>query len=153
VGTSNSGTTDYTITRAVLRNIGVDPDKEIAWTPVGESYTAGLALNRGSVDALAYYDTGFGVIESAAFEFRLLPRPANIPLIGGFFIGATRDFLKNHRDVCVAFGQCVAMTTVYALANPRAGAKAFLEMFPGFAPRAATTAEAIAVSYNAMRRR
>jgi NitT/TauT family transport system substrate-binding protein len=153
IGTSNLGTTDYTVTRAVLKNINIDPDRDVTWTAVGEGATAGAALERNAIDALAYFDTGFAVIENAGIKFRMLPRPDTVPLIGGFFIGATRDFLKNNRDVCVAFGQCVAMTTVYTLANPKAGAKAFLEMFPGSAPRNVPSEQAIEITQNAMRRR
>jgi len=40
IGVSDLGTTDYPVTRAVLQNIGVDPDKDVQWTAVGAGITA-----------------------------------------------------------------------------------------------------------------
>ena len=92
IGVSDLGTTDYPVTRAVLQNLGIDPDKDVNWTAVGAGVSAGVALQRGVIDALAYFDTGFGQIDAAGIAMRMLPRPANVPLIGGLFISATREF-------------------------------------------------------------
>jgi NitT/TauT family transport system substrate-binding protein len=153
IGVSNFGTTDYPVTRTALKNIGIDPEKDVHWSAVGEGVTAGFALQKGVIDALAYFDTGFAIIENAGIKLDYLPRPDSIPLIGGFFIGATRDFMKNHRDVCIAYGQCVAMGTVYTLANPRAGARAFLDMYPATAARGISPELALERAVNSMRRR
>lgn len=153
MGVSNVGTTDYPVTRAVLRNIGIDPDKEVSWQAVGDGVTAGVALERGAIDALAYYDTGFGTIENAGIALVYLPRPANVPMIGGFFLAAKRDFMRQNRALCVAYGRTVAMATEYLLASPAAGAKAFLEMYPGNAPRNLSMAEAVAHTVTAIHRR
>ena len=69
------GTTEYPVTRNVLRSLGLDPDKDVKWTAVGNGIPAGVALERGAIDALAYYDTGFGQIEAAGMAFDMLPRP------------------------------------------------------------------------------
>jgi NitT/TauT family transport system substrate-binding protein len=153
IGISSFGTTDHPVTRVVLKNIGIDPDKDVTWNAVGEGVTAGVALERGVIDALAYFDTGFAIIENAGITLRYLPRPSSVPLIGGFFIGATRDFMKNHRDVCVAFGQCVAMGTEYVLANLAAGARAFLDMYPSTAARGLSPEAAVERAVNSMQRR
>jgi len=153
IGVSNFGTTDYPVTRVVLKNIGIDPDKDVVWSAVGEGVIAGHALDRGVIDALAYFDTGFAIIENSGIAVRYLDRPDAVPLIGGFFIGATRDFLKEHRDVCVAYGQCVAMGTEYALANPAAAARAFLDMYPATAARGISQDVAVERAVNSMRRR
>ena len=94
---SDLGTTDYPVTRAVLHNLGIDPDKDVQWIAVGAGVSAGVALQRGVIDALAYFDTGFGQIDAAGIAMRMLPRPPDVPLIGGLFISATADFLKDNR--------------------------------------------------------
>ena len=57
----------------------------------------GVALQRGSIDALAYYDTGFGQIEGANIPLSYLPRPANLPMIGGQFLTAKKAFITGRR--------------------------------------------------------
>src|SRR3954463_11572463 len=103
IGVSDMGTTDYPVTRAVLQNIGIDPDKDVSWLSVGAGITAGVALQRGVIDALAYFDTGFGQIDAAGIGLRMLPRPKNVPLVGGLFISAKDSYLKQNRKVAVGF--------------------------------------------------
>ena len=67
------------MTRSVLRNLGIDPDKDVTWIAVGQGTPASVALERGAIHALAYYDAGFGQIEAAGIAMTYLPRPTNIP--------------------------------------------------------------------------
>lgn len=153
IGVSNVGTTDYPVTRAVLKNIGIDPDKDVKWIAVGAGVAAGVALQSGAIDALAYFDTGFGQIEAANIPIRLLPLPKNVPLIGGLYISAMENYIKANRQVCVGFARAVAKSSVFLLANPRAGAKVFLDLYPGTAPRGASEKDAIRSVMFAIRRR
>ena len=153
VGVSDLGTTDYPVTRAVLQNNGIDPDKDVTWTAVGAGVSAGVALQRGVIDALAYFDTGFGQIDAAGIPIRLLPRPANVPLIGGLYISAMKSFLKDNRKVAVGFARAVNKASEFLLTNPEAGAEAFLKMYPETAPRGASHADAVKSILFAAKRR
>src|SRR5215212_7375156 len=121
IGVSDLGTTDYPVTRAVLQNLGIDPDKDVSWVAVGAGVSAGVALQRGVIDAVAYFETGFGQIDAAGIAMRMLPRPANVPLIGGLFISATANFLKDNRKTAIGFARAVNKASEFLLANPEAG--------------------------------
>lgn len=136
IGISGFGTTDYPVTRAVFQNLRIDPDRDVQWVAVGEGTTAGVALQRGSIDALAYFDTGFGQLEAAGMAMRILPRPQSVPMIGGFFVSARTDQLQKNRKLAIGFGRSGAKATEFILANPQAGAKVLLDMYPDLAPRA-----------------
>jgi NitT/TauT family transport system substrate-binding protein len=153
IGVSDLGTTDYPVTRAVLKNIGVDPDKDVTWTAVGAGVSAGVALQRGVIEALAYFDTGFGQIDAAGIPMRMLPRPANVPLVGGLFISAMSKFIKENRKICVGFARAVNKASEYLLTNPEAGARAFLKLYPETAPRGASEADAVKSILFAAKRR
>jgi NitT/TauT family transport system substrate-binding protein len=153
IGVSALATTDSPVTRAALKNIGVDPDKDVTWTAVGAGVSAGVALQRGVIDALAYFDTGFGQIDAAGIAMRMLPRPANVPLIGGLYLSAMSNFIKDNRKVCVGFGRAVNKASEYLLANPEAGARAFLKLYPDTAPRGASPADAVKSILFAAKRR
>ena len=142
IGVSGLGATDYPVTRSVLRNLGIDPEKDITWIAVGQGTPAGAALERGAIDALAYYDVGFGQIEAAGIALTYLPRPTNIPQIGGQFIMARKDFLKANYKLAIGLGRSTAKASEFILANPEAGAKAFLRMYPEVAPKGKNEAEA-----------
>lgn len=153
IGVSDLGTTDYPVTRSVLKNLGIDPDKDVQWIAVGQGVSAGVALQRGVIDALAYFDTGFGQIEAAGIAMRMLPRPNDIPLIGGLFLSARADFLKANRKLAIGYARAVAKSSEFLLANPEAGAKVFLDLFPETAPRGASQEEGVkSVLFAAWRR-
>jgi len=153
IGVSDLGTTDYPVTRAVLQNNGIDPDKDVTWIAVGAGVSAGVALQRGVIDALAYFDTGFGQIDAAGIAMRMLPRPNNVPLIGGLYISSTEKFLKENRKVAVGFARAVNKASEFLLANPEAGARVFLKMHPETAPRGASEADAVKSVLFAAKRR
>ena len=153
VGVSDMGATDYPVTRSVMRNLGFDPDKDITWIAVGQGTPAGVALERGAVDALAYYDVGFGQIEAAGIALTYLPRPANLPQIGGQFIMAKKDFLKANTKLAVGLGRSTAKASEFILANPEAGAKAFLRLYPEVAPKGKSEAESVKAILTTISRR
>lgn len=153
IGVSGFGSTEYPITRAVLRGLGIDPETEVHWIAVGEGIAAGVALKRGAIDALAYYDVGFGQIEAAGIKLDFLQRPADLPMVGGQFLMTRRAFLASDRALAVGFGRSVCKASRFILANPRAGARAFLTMFPETAPRGSSSEQAVAAIVQSIGRR
>lgn len=153
IGVSDFGATDYPVTRNVLRLQGLDPDSDLQWIAVGNGVPAGVALRRQAVDALAYFDTGFGQIEAAGLPFRLLPRPDNLPLVGGQFLQTRVSTLDSHPQWAVGLGRSVSKASTFILENPRAGALAFLRMYPETAPRGASQDAAVEAVLQAISRR
>ena len=153
IGVSDFGGTEYPVTRNVLRSLGLDPDRDVKWTAVGNGVPAGVALQRGAIDALAYYDTGFGQIEAAGIALAFLPRPANLPMVGGQFLMTTRKQLAADRALMVGYGRSVAKASVFILADPAAGARAFLKMYPETAPRGSTEEQGVKSILEAISRR
>lgn len=153
IGVSDFGGTEYQVTRNVLHSMGIDPDKDVHWIAVGAGVAAGVALQRGAIDALAYYDTGFGQIEAAGIPFVLVQRPNNLPMIGGQFLMAKQALLKDQKKMLVGVGRAVAKASVFMLANPAAGAAAFLKMYPETAPRGSSQADAVKAVLTAISRR
>jgi NitT/TauT family transport system substrate-binding protein len=130
VGVASFGTVEQNIGKAMLRRRGIDPDTEVTWQAVGEGTPGHVALRRGDIDAMIYSDTGFGAWDVAGLPYRLLPRPPDVPQVGGFFIQALPSLLRDERPVAVGFARAVAKGTVFALENPDAAAKIFLKLFP-----------------------
>jgi len=153
IGVSDFAGTEYPVTRNVLRSLGLDPDRDVKWTAVGNGIPAGGALDRGAIDALAYYDTGFGQIEAAGVGMDFLARPKDLPMVGGQFLMAKKSMLKDNRDLLVGYGRSVSKASQFLLADPAAGAKAFLEMYPETAPRGSSTEEAVKAVLVAIGRR
>jgi NitT/TauT family transport system substrate-binding protein len=138
IGVSSFGQSTYPVGRAIVALAGLDAEHDVSWLAVGEGVSSGIALNRLDVDALFYFDTGFGTIEQAGIAFRLLPRPAKVPEVGGLYLAATPAFLRDHRAWAVGFARGVAKAEVFARANPAAAAAVFIQMYPEAAPKGRT---------------
>jgi NitT/TauT family transport system substrate-binding protein len=141
VGVSSLGVTDFPVGKALLRLAGMDPDKDVQWLAVGEGITAGQAVQRDKVDALVYFDTGFGQIEAAGMKLRYLPLPAKLPKVGGLYVSASKDTLEKHRKLAIGFARAIAKGSLFIQHNPDAAAYAFIQMYPEAAPRGKSLAE------------
>ena len=135
VGVSSLGVTDYPIGKALLRQVGLDPGKDVQWLAVGEGVTAGQALQRGAIAGLVYFDTGFGTIEGAGMKMRYLALPAEVPKVGGLYISATRETLDKRRRAAIGLARGVAKASFFIQNNPEAAAYIFIKMYPEAAPR------------------
>jgi NitT/TauT family transport system substrate-binding protein len=143
VGVSSFGLTDFAVLKRLLLLNGIDPGKDLSMLAVGEGVIGGQALKRGAVDALFSYDTQFGQMEAAGIKVRYVPLPPNVPHVGGLYLTARPETLKNHRDWAVGVGRAVAKGEVFIRENPRAAAYIFLKMFPEAAPKAKTLEQQI----------
>lgn len=143
VGVSSLGVTDFPIGKALMRLAKLDPEKDVQWLAVGEGVTAGQALQRGSVEALVYFDTGFGQIEGAGMKMRYLPLPDGLPKVGGLYISASKDFLTQKRKTAVGFARAIAKGSLFVQQNPEAAAYIFIKQYPEAAPRGKSLAEQI----------
>ena len=130
LGVANFGTIEQLIGKSMLRQVGIDPENDVSWTAVGEGTTGHIALSRGDIDAMIYYDTGFGAWDAAGLAYRLLDRPKGVPQVGGFFLQATPSAIQDQRALVVGMGRATAKGTVFALENTEAAARVFLKMFP-----------------------
>ncbi len=143
VGVSNLGVTDFPIGKALMRLSKLDPEKDVQWLAVGAGVTAGQALERGSIDALVYFDTGFGQIEAAGVKMRYLPLPDGLPKVGGLYVSTSREFLAARRKTAVGFARAIAKGSLFVQQNPEAAAYMFIRQYPEAAPRAKSLAEQI----------
>jgi NitT/TauT family transport system substrate-binding protein len=153
IGVSTLGVTEYPATRALLKGLGIDPDQDVDWLPVGSGLAGGTAMTQGVVDALASYDATLGTIEGAGIAFTTLPRPEKVPNFGGNFTTVSKRFLAEQPDTAVAFCRALLKSQAFIAANPAGACRAFVAMYPEFIPRGADMASAVASIRPAAERR
>lgn len=143
VGIRNQGDTGFIGAKAMVAELGIDPNKDLEWIPIGEGGPAGAAIHNGSVDAMAYWDGGFARVEAAGFALRYLPNtPGMQHLFGNAYAVRRSDFTKN-RATLIRYFRAMAKGTVFAHANPEASVKLAWEVFPETKPKGLTEADAM----------
>jgi NitT/TauT family transport system substrate-binding protein len=144
IGIRNQGDTGYFGARAMLKELGMDPDKDVDWIPVGEGGPAGEAVYRGRVDAMAFWDASFARIEIAGFPLRQLPNTPGMQKLFGNCYGVRRSELAKNRDLYVRLFRAMAKGTVFSYANPDLAIRLHWEIYPESKPKGKTDQEAFA---------
>lgn len=153
IGILNTGDTGFFGAKAMCRELGLDPEKDFEWVSVGAGATAGVALDRGQVDALAIWDAEYARIENLGFKLRHLPNtPGMRDLFGGAY-GVSRSGFKANRDKLVRLFRGMAKSTIFAAANPELAIRLHWQMYPETKPKGKGEAEALKEAVHVMQTR
>jgi NitT/TauT family transport system substrate-binding protein len=129
IGVTSMASAGVIIARALAKQAGLDPDKDISIVVAGESaQTAALVLSR-QVDALSQFDTQYALAANAGAKLRFLEHP-EIKKFPSNGLVALEDWLKDNRQDAVALARGYAMGTVFAFANPEAAIRIVWEVYP-----------------------
>lgn len=117
------------IVRALAKEVGMDPDKDVSVVVAGEAAQTAALIRNGSVQALSQFDTQYALVENAGVKLRRLKHPSIDKFPSNGFI-ATEDTLTKNRKEAVAIAQGYAMGTLFALNNPEAAIRILWDMWP-----------------------
>jgi NitT/TauT family transport system substrate-binding protein len=142
IGVTSMASAGVIVARALARNNGFDPDKDVSIVVAGEAAQTAALLRSHQVDALSQFDTQYALTENAGAKLRLLDTTdiAHFPSNG--FI-ALEDTLAHKRAESVAVTKGYAMGTVFAIANPEAAIRILWEVFPQTKATGKTEADAM----------
>jgi NitT/TauT family transport system substrate-binding protein len=129
IGVTSMASAGVIVARALVKQAGLDPDKDVNIVVAGEAAQTAALLNSKQVDALSQFDTQYALTENAGAKLRLLEHPEIKKFPSNGFV-ALEDYLKNNRKEAVALGKGYAMGTVFAIANPEAAIRILWEIYP-----------------------
>ncbi len=140
LGIPSFGVGAGTVMRPMLKEYGLDADKDLTVLAVGFGATPGVALTRGDIHAYLAGDTDIGQIEVQGFAVRQIPFvvPPALEGTGAFYLGAREDYLKANPRIAIGVGRAVAKGTVFALHNLEAAARLFFKTYPEALPKGKT---------------
>ena len=143
IGVNSMGSSGVFVARALVAELGMDPDKDVSIVVAGEGAQAAAMIRGKQVDAYTSFDTQFALAEAAGVNLRMLPSPSIEKLVGGG-IYATEASIAGRRKELIALGQGFAKGTVFALANPEAAVRLTWEVWPQTKPTGKDEATALA---------
>jgi NitT/TauT family transport system substrate-binding protein len=129
IGVTSMASGGVVLARALARQAGLDPDKDISIVVAGESAQTAALLRSKQVDALSQFDTQYALTSNAGVKLRLLEHPEIQKFPSNGFV-ALEDYLKTSRADAVALARGYAMGTVFAIANPEAAIRILWEVYP-----------------------
>ena len=129
IGVTSMASAGVIVARALARQAGLDPDKDITIVVAGESAQTAALLRSKQVDALSQFDTQYALAINAGAKLRFLDHPEIRKFPSNGFV-ALEDYLKSNRSDVVALAHGYAMGTVFAIANPEAAIRILWEVYP-----------------------
>lgn len=129
IGVISMASASAIIVRALAKEEGMDPNKDISVVVAGEAGQTAALVRNGSVDALSQFDTQYALVENAGVKLRRLKHPSIDKFPSNGFI-AMEATLKDKRKEAVAIAQGYAMGTLFAITNPEAAVRILWDMWP-----------------------
>lgn len=133
IGLSNLSSGAYPFCKAMLSSVGIDPDKDVKWVPVGLGPQTAHALQAKQVDALALWDYAYAILENLGFKFRHYTTPQMSSLLSFMLIG-NEDFVAQNPEATAKMAQGIAKSVIFTRANPEAAVRLHWQAFPASKP-------------------
>jgi len=143
IGIRNQGDTGYFGARAMLSELGIDPDSDVDWIAVGEGGPAGDAVYKSLVDAMAFWDGGFARMEIAGYPLRQLPTTPGTNKLFGNCWGVRKSTLKEQRATLVRWLRASAKSTLFASTDLRKAVLLHWDIYPESKPRGISDEQAM----------
>jgi NitT/TauT family transport system substrate-binding protein len=143
IGVSSMASQVVNYARFLLRNSGLDPDKDVKFIAVKQDIPAAKALYDGVVDVLALWDLTYSLMENEGFKLKYIPQHSLIDKVTGNAIIVRRDYLEKNRNLLMGVLRAWAKATVFMLENPEATARIYAELFPESLPKGKTREEGL----------
>lgn len=122
-------------TRALLREEGLTPGKDVDIVAVGVLGSGFLALKEGRVDALNYNSTWTALLELTGTKVHRLPYPPIFQKINSNGFVTHEDTLRDNPDLLVRFGRAYTKAVIACDANPALCAETFWKYQPEARPK------------------
>ncbi len=143
IGALSVADSSYLGIRAMLQEVGINPDTEATLAITGFGAPSAIALREGRIDAFAAYDGPFAGLENLGFRFRYLPLTPGAEKLFGPGYAARRDFLADNRALAARFLRAVYKGVVFTVHNPEAAVRIHAALYPESRPKGKAEDEAV----------
>ena len=115
--------------KALLKEAGLDPEKDVAMVPTGAGAPALQALNSGTVAALSLWAGAFAVFENQGAKLKIFTS-RGLTTAPGHILATTDEFIKQNPEIVAKVGRIYAKAAVFAMANPEVTVHAYWKALP-----------------------
>ncbi|WP_242904909.1 ABC transporter substrate-binding protein [Actinomadura terrae] len=129
IGAQSLGSGTIPLAKALLREQGLDPDKDVQFVSVGLEAAAYHAMQSKRIDALMLFDSQYAAMENLGAKLRYFNSPLGKRLFSTGF-SAKQSFMRANPKVIEGFGRAMAKANVFATANPEAAIKMMYKVYP-----------------------
>lgn len=111
------GSSSHTAAKMAIRSLGLDPDKDIIFTPVNNPPTILAALQNGAVPAASIGSPNRAAALKAGMKEWVDVAKLNVPFPNGWDI-MTRAYVDGHQDITQRYVKSIAQGIAFEIQHP-----------------------------------
>lgn len=144
IGVQSMGASMVPFMKLVLKDAGMDPERDVSFVAVGTGAGAAALLKQGQVDILGLWSAQYAAMENAGFKFHKFVDVKPIKDMSFAVTLIARDaWLRDNPKVAISLGRSMARATLFALNNPEATVRLHWKMIPQSKPTGVDDATAM----------
>jgi len=146
IGVSSLAQGSIAMTKAAIKQAGLDPEKDVKFVAIGTGAQAATALTtKKDVDVWGLWDAQYSIMENAT-GVKVRPIRADIEKTVDFAIpmSGRASKIKEDPEPYIRLARGILKATIYALANPECAVKIHYETRPETKPQGVTDEVALA---------
>ncbi len=132
------------MTRAILKNAGLDPDRDVSFVAFGSGPSSLVAMRSGQVQVSNLFDVIHSQWTQAGYPMRKLPIADEFLAVSANAFAAHPDTLREAPDRLVRFGRAISQGLLACEANPEGCVRMTWRLFPAVKPTTGTEAQQMA---------
>lgn len=135
IGIGATANANVPLTRAMLRDIGMEQTKDYSFVPIGVGAPAFRAVTNGDADAYNTFDSNIATFETTGVKLRTLDIPRKYrDLFSNGFV-AHQDTLRDNPKMVIGFGRAFTKGVIVCEANPEFCVRNFWKHNPALKPK------------------
>lgn len=135
IGIGANANANVPMTRAMLRDIGMEQTKDYSFLPIGVGAPAFRAVSNGDADAYNTFDSNIATFETTGVKLRTLEIPQKYKdLFSNGFV-AHQDTLRDNPKLVAGFGRAFTKGVIICEANPEFCVRNFWKHNPTLKPK------------------
>lgn len=132
IGVTSMSSVGVVVARSVMKDAGLDPDKDFSIVVSGSPLQSKLLLESGEIDALSQWDMIYENISQAGLPMRKLVDETIQDFPSNGFV-ALKQKIASNSQALAALARGYAMGSLYVRAHPEEAAKLALKYYPQIA--------------------
>jgi NitT/TauT family transport system substrate-binding protein len=145
IGVGALANANVPITRAMLKEIGLEMTRDYSFLPIGVGAPAFRATMNKEVDTYNTFDTNIAAFENTGAEFRRLPQESRYMALFSNGYVTHVDTIKEKPRLLAGFGRALAKGTIVCEVNPDFCVRNFYSYLPGLKPSGVSDEQALAM--------
>lgn len=143
LGVQSMGSAGTTFAKAFVKEVGLDPQKDITFLPIGLGAQAITSVRQNLVDGVIFWDAALAKLAFSGLKLREIPAADRLRTLPDVGLLARTDTIEKNPKMLVGVARGLAKGYDFTMANPEAAVLMTWKIYPEARSKNPDAAEAL----------